>query len=415
MFRKNSICRLVKSVKNLIASDSFKEKHCPEKTAFTRSRKISFQDIIYFVLALPRKSLPTELDLFFEKKGYSVSKQAFSKARYKVSPQAFEDIFNLSTDIFQFTIHPKTWDGYRIFAVDGSEIPVDHNKNNVTEFGLKGGSMHSYPSARLTALYDVTNDLIVDAVFTGISVGEREHAHRLPSSEALTNDKGYKNLILFDRGYPSRELIYELEDKGFFYLIRCTHSFLKCVNACPDGDHMVSDIHKGRNIKIRVIKDTSSEEPHILVSNLFGDHQDMEYHKNLYQKRWSIETKYGELKTKARLENFSGKNPKAIRQDLYAALFISNLSALIKSAAEDEIKEELDSGRHKYQLNRSYIIGVVSRYVRCLINSRCYKKKLDRLMHHIQNVRSIIRPDRHFKRKAGHHGITNGFYIRVNL
>ncbi len=415
MFKKNSICRLIKNVKNLIASDSFKEKHCLEKNAFTRNRKISFQDVLYFILALPRKSLPTELDLFFGEKGYSVSKQAFSKARYKISPHAFEEVFNLSTDIFQFTDHPETWDGYRIFAVDGSEIPVDHNKNNETEFGLKGGSQHSYPSARLTALYDVTNDLIVDAVFTGISVGEREHAHRLLSSGALTNGKGYKNLILFDRGYPSRELIYELEDKGFFYLLRCTHSFLKCVNACPDGDHIVSDIHKDRTVKMRVIKDTSGEEPHILVSNLFGNHQGTEYHKDLYHKRWSIETKYGELKTRARLENFSGKNPQAIRQDLYAALFISNLSALIKSSAEDEIEEELNSGNHKYQLNRSYIIGAVSRYVRCLINIRCYKKKLDRLMHHIQNVRSIIRPDRHFKRKAGHHGITNGFYIRVNL
>lgn len=415
MFKKNSICQLIKNVKNLIASASFKEKHCLEKTAFTRNRKLSFQDIMYFVLGMPQKSLTTELEIFFGEKRLSVSKQAFSKARYKISPHAFEDVFNLSTDIFQFTNNPKTWDGYRIFAVDGSEIAVDHNKNNETEFGLKGGCQHSYPSARLTALYDVTNDLIVDAVFTGISTGEREHAHRLLSSEALTNDKGYKNLILFDRGYPSRELIYELEDKGFFYLIRCTHSFLACVNGCPDGDHMVLDIHKDRTAKIRVIKDTSGEEPHILVSNLLGKHQDTQYHQNLYHKRWAIETKYGELKTRARLENFSGKNPQAIRQDLYAALFISNLSALVKSSAEDEIREELNSGKHKYQLNRSYIIGAVSRYIRSLINMRCYKEKLQRLIQRIKSVRSIIRSDRHFKRKAGHHGITNGFYIRVNL
>lgn len=415
MFRKNSICQLIKNVKNLIASASFKEKHCLEETAFTRNRKLSFQDIMYFVLSMPQKSLTTELDLFFGEKNISISKQAFSKARYKISPLAFEDIFNLSTDLSRFTNRPRTWDGYRIFAVDGSEIAVDHNKNNETEFGLKGGSQHSYPSARLTALYDVTNDLIVDAVFTGISVGEREHARRLLSSGALTNGKGYKNLILFDRGYPSRELIYELEDKGFFYLIRCTHSFLSCVNECPDGDYTVSDTHKGRTVSLRVIKDTSGEEPHILVSNLFGGHQDMRYHQNLYHKRWAIETKYGELKTRARLENFSGKNPQAIRQDLYAALFISNLSALIKSSAEDEIREELNSGRHKYQLNRSHIIGAVSRYVRSLINIRCYKDKLQRLIQHAKNVKSVIRPDRHFKRKAGHHGITNGFCIRVNL
>ena len=105
-----------------------------EDNAFTRNRKLSFQDIISFILGLPRKSLPTELDLFFEEKDFSVSKQAFSKARYKISSQAFEDIFQMSTDIFQFTSHPKTWDGYRIFAIDGSDIAVAHNKKNETEF-----------------------------------------------------------------------------------------------------------------------------------------------------------------------------------------------------------------------------------------------------------------------------------------
>lgn len=415
MFKKNSIYQLIKNVKDLIASASFKEKHCIEKTAFTRNRKLSFQDIMYFVLGMPQKSLTTELELFFGDKKLSVSKQAFSKARYKISPLAFEDIFHLSTNLFRFTNHPKTWDGYRVFAVDGSEIAVDHNKNNETEFGLKGGNRHSYPSARLTALYDVTNDLIVDAVFTGISVGEREHAHRLLSSDALINNRGYKNLLLFDRGYPSRDLIYELEDKGFSYLIRCTHSFLPCVNECPDGEHTISDIHKGRTVSLRVIKDTSGEEPYIFVSNLFGEHQDREYHQNLYHQRWSIETKYGELKTRVRLENFSGKNPQAIRQELYAALFISNLSALIKSSAEDEIGEELNSGRHPYQLNRSYIIGAVSRYLWCLRNIRCYRDKLQQLIQHIKNVRSILRPNRHFKRKVSHHGITDGFCIRVNL
>lgn len=415
MIKKNSIYKLIKNVKTLISSDEFKTKHCLEKTAFTRNRKVSFQDIICFILGMPRKSLPTELDLFFEGKGYSVSKQAFSKARYKISPQAFEDIFQMSTNIFQFSNQPKTWDGYRIFAIDGSDIAVDHNKNNEAEFGLKTNNHFSYPMARLTALYDVTNDLIVDVQFTGISVGEREHAHRLLSSSALTNSGNYKNLIIFDRGYPSRALIHELEEKGFFYLIRCSHSFLSCVNKSPDGDHIVSDIYKGKTTKIRVIKDTSGEESHILVSNLFEDHQDTVYHQNLYHRRWELETKYGELKTRMRLENFSGKNPQAIRQDLYAALFISNLSALIKSSTETEIEEELVNENHKYQLNRSYIIGTVSRYVKHLINTHCYKKKLDALISKIQKMRSVIRHDRHFKRTSGHHGTTNGFYIRVNL
>lgn len=409
MLNKNNIYTLIKKVKNLIASDEFKAKHSLEQHAFTRNRKLSFQDIIYFILGLPRKSLPTELDLFFEEQGLSVSKQAFSKARYKISSQAFEDIFD-------FTKQPKTYDGYRVFAIDGSDIAVDHNENNAAEFGLKTNNHSSYPMARLSALYDITNDLIVDVQFTGISVGEREHAHRLLSSKALdTANRKYKNLIIFDRGYPSRTLIHELEDKGLFYLIRCSHSFLSCVNECPDGDHIVVDNFKDRTTKLRVIKDTTCDEPRIYVSNLFGDNQDTKYHQNLYHKRWEIETKYGELKTRMRLENFSGKNPLAIRQDLYATLFISNLSSLIKSIAEAEIEDELVDDDHHYQLNRSFIIGKVCRYVKSLADFSNPKKKFTMLISRIQSMRSIIRPDRHFKRISGHHGTTNGFYIRVNI
>ncbi|MDY6309048.1 MAG: IS4 family transposase [Oribacterium sp.] len=411
----NRIVKLIKNVKALIASDQFKAKHCLEETAFTRNRKLSFQDIMYFILGLPRKSLPTELDLFFEDKAQSVSKQAFSKARYKVSSGAFEELFRMTTDICTFNKHPKTWDGYRVFAIDGSDIAVNHNKNNAAEFGLKTNNHASYPMARLSALYDVTNDLIVDVQFTGISFGEREHAHKLLESTALTSDRKHKKLIIFDRGYPSRSIIYDLEEKGLFYLIRCAPSFISCVNECPDGDHTVVDVYKGRTTRLRVLKDCSGEEPSIFISNLFEEHQDTTYHKNLYHRRWEIETKYGEIKTRMRVENFSGIYPRAIRQDLYAALFISNISALIKASAENDIKDKLASKKHQYQLNRSFIIGTVCRLVRSLTRTSNNKKQLGALIARIQKMRSIVRPDRHFTRISGHHGTTNGFYIRINI
>lgn len=113
----NRIVKLIKNVKALIASDQFKAKHCLEETAFTRNRKLSFQDIMYFILGLPRKSLPIELDLFFEDKAQSVSKQAFSKARYKVSSGAFEELFRMTTDIHDTPsrgTHPRH--GHRSFG-----------------------------------------------------------------------------------------------------------------------------------------------------------------------------------------------------------------------------------------------------------------------------------------------------------
>lgn len=260
MVTKNSICTLMKTLKSPVASDDFKSKHNTEKTAFTRNRKLSFQDIIFFLLGMPRKSLPTELALYFGQKDTGISKQAFSKARYKIPEEAFHEIFQLTTDIHKFDSNPKTYDGYRVFAVDGSEIAVPHNHNTEKTFGLFKSMNTAYPMARLSVLYDVTNNLIADAQFTGITTGEREHAHKLLSSPMLTETENCKNLLLFDRGYPSRELIHGLEDRGFCYLIRCTHSFLGCVNECPDGDHTVTDDFKGRTVRLHVLKDTSGGE-----------------------------------------------------------------------------------------------------------------------------------------------------------
>ncbi len=63
------------------------------------------------------------------KKGFPFQSRLFQKHGTKYHRMPLK-IFYLSTDIFQFTNSPKTWVGYRIFAVNGSEIAVDRNKNS---------------------------------------------------------------------------------------------------------------------------------------------------------------------------------------------------------------------------------------------------------------------------------------------
>ena len=65
---------------DMIDSASFKEKYCIEKTAFTRSRKLSFQDILYFMLGMPQKSLTTEQNLCFGKKNHFHFQKDFCKS-----------------------------------------------------------------------------------------------------------------------------------------------------------------------------------------------------------------------------------------------------------------------------------------------------------------------------------------------
>ena len=53
--------QLLKKTKEIISSETFKTKHRLKDSDFTRKRKMTFEQIIYFILNLPRKSLSIEL------------------------------------------------------------------------------------------------------------------------------------------------------------------------------------------------------------------------------------------------------------------------------------------------------------------------------------------------------------------
>ena len=94
--------------------------------------------------------------------------------------------------------------------------------------------------------------------------------------------------------------------------------------------------------------------------------------KELYFKRWPIETKYGELKNQLMLEEFSGATSISIEQEFYINLLLSNLSALLKSSADEEISQNARlSNRFRYQANRTYIIGRLKWFLPRLLSMTC--------------------------------------------
>ena len=59
-----------------------------------------------------------------------VSKQALSKARQFINPSLFKELYYLSVDLFYSQISSrKLWQGYHLFAVDGSRIELPNSKS----------------------------------------------------------------------------------------------------------------------------------------------------------------------------------------------------------------------------------------------------------------------------------------------
>lgn len=81
--------------------------------------------------------------------------------------KVFLELFRLS--VKQFYFRPadlRTWNGFHIYAVDGSTIQIPESEENYEVFGGNPNKTEKVsPLASTSVLYDVMNDILVDVSF----------------------------------------------------------------------------------------------------------------------------------------------------------------------------------------------------------------------------------------------------------
>ena len=257
---------------------------------FSRMGKMGFKNMILFILNFSKKSLQAELNAFFKNiygTTEAVRKQAFSQGRQKILPEAFiilqEEIIKkiyTATDL-------NTYKGYRLSAIDGSTIELQNTNELKKVFGYAENGKAEVARAKISGLFDVENDIMIDAVIDNYKTSERElalrHVKKL-KEYGLQND-----LILFDRGYPSKELMASLIDDNIKFVMRCSTAFLKDVNNTKSNDEVISFKYNDKNYKIRVVKFKLDEETEeVLAATVFDKSFTIDAFKILYFKRWGI-------------------------------------------------------------------------------------------------------------------------------
>ena len=120
----------------------------------------------------------------------------------------------------------------------------------------------------------------------------------------------------------------------------------------------------GKPILYRVVKvplpQKSKEANEYLVTNIINPSISPSLLYNLYFERWNIEIKYRELKDWWELEEFTGTNCNSIEQELYINLLFSNIAALVKTEADNIVREKaFVKNKWAYQAKRTFIIGEV--------------------------------------------------------
>lgn len=401
----NNLNAFISSVRQRFSSKEFCETYRNSENSFTRNRKLSFPAIFSFLLSCPNHTLASDLDTFmtlaFPHKAVSVSKQAFSASRRHISDAAFQEIFRFSRSLASMNSNPKLWHGHCVKAIDGTTFRLPNTPENRKEFLAQKNQNAEYAMAKSSVLFDLSHDIIEDAILSHCHESEKNQALTLLNHEISTPGSRKRSIILFDRGYPSRELLRELWHHNYLFLMRCSSSFLKKVNEAGEGDTIITYFYKKELFHLRVIKFLlPTGEMEVLITNIMEPYSVEEF-KDLYHWRWGIEGKYRELKQQIKLENFSGKKPIMIRQDFYASLFMANLIAVFKSQSDCFIQKSTQGKRlkYEYQTNRNFLTGLlVGNYQLFMEKEDWLLQKITQIINKAQKERSPIRPGRSIER-----------------
>jgi hypothetical protein len=125
----------VETSQELIQDEEFKKRHRNSKTAFTRTRKLSFSLVIVLILQKSMKSLQlilNELTLAFDSN--TVTNSAFTQARANLRHTAFIEL-NAVVDVMYNDNNIKRYKGMRVLGIDGSKILLPNTPDIRKEFG----------------------------------------------------------------------------------------------------------------------------------------------------------------------------------------------------------------------------------------------------------------------------------------
>lgn len=346
---------------------------------FTRERKQPFSHVLLFMLNLLRKSLGIEIDNFvrflndkvLHKKVSDFTSSAFVQNRKKINPKVFKYLSETIIENFysEENTDIKLFKGFRLLSVDGSMITLPNQIELKKQFGFsKNQSEIETVQARISVLYDVLNKMVVDSVISNQDIRERELA--------LGHQSHWKSkdLIIYDRGYPGFDFFRAHISKEVDFLIRVkitestvVKDFVKSgkksiiteIRPKERQSFKDKDYDKSARIKLRLVRiELSSGEVEILATSLIDSQKyPSKMFKELYFKRWGIETFYDELKNKLKVEYFTGYSAQTIQQDFYCAIFISNLQSVIINDIQEELAEQNQGKKYDYKVNTNLSYG----------------------------------------------------------
>lgn len=407
---------LMKSIREVASKREFLQN---PNSDFTRIRKLPFEKVVKLILSMGGATLDKELLDFFHLSPDAAGSSAFVQQRAKISYAAFESLFHLFS---QKTDTARFYRGYRLFAVDGSDLHIPTNPHDPESFYPGTNGQKPYNLLHLNVLYDLLSHIYQDAIIQkGVSNENGaviDMLLRSPASNAL---------LIADRGYESYNLMAHCQEKGWRFLIRvkdltptgiaasldlphtdqfdvpvslsitrrqgkqtqALHNY-KFLPATSRFDFLPNSSRKRDPITFyplhfRVVRfNITSDSYETVLTNLPAQTFPPEELKKLYAMRWGIETSFRDLKYTIGLLHFHSKKTEFIFQEVFAALTMYNFAEAITQSVVIRHAER----KYLYQVNFSQAAYICRQFFRSNISPPSVETLIAKYI-------VPIRPDRH--------------------
>ena len=371
----------------------------PERN-FKKKRKLPFDKVVSFLLAMEGGTLTTELLKYFGCTPNIATTSALVQQRGKIDASAFSSLFDL---FVQKTNKDLCYKGFHLLAADGSDIQIPTNSNDPDSYFPDKEGQSAYNLLYLDAMYDLLRHTYTDAVL----LGQRKANERSSLCDMVDRSSMENVLVIADRGYEGFNLMAHIQEKSWHFLIRIqdvlnSRGIAAGLNL-PDTDEF--DLYVDLSLTTKKTNDVKKLAENKNQYRILTNNRDFDYlpttnrkHdptvffrlpfrivrfqiadgvfetvvtnldrcsfpaselKHLYNMRWGIETSFRELKYTIGLLHFHAKKVEHIYQEVFARLIMYNFTELVTSPV---IIQKADC-KYAYKANFSVAVHVCRQFL----------------------------------------------------
>jgi hypothetical protein len=351
-----------------------------------------------------------------------VSEEAFVQARKKMPMSFWVALFTILIENFEAAHGQRVrWKGFRLLALDGTHIALDHWKRLEDHFGTAKNGQGKRTQARLVMLQFPQVRLPWRYELTAWTEAERTVAARLLDSLCA------RDLVLMDRGFWSYGLFWQIQHQhAYFATRRMAGVRWKTLRKLGADERIVrhspSDWGKKwkkqelpKSIDLRVIEyQIRGFRKSAVVTNLLDaqavsaeewiriatvDEAGQVLEPGLYHRRWEIETTFMELKVTQGLEgNLRSRTAEGIHYEVAGHVLLYLLTrwlmveAAEKAGIDDPLRVSFKAALEELADLRETLVHAQPDHVRRVL----FPRLLERIASHLVP----FRPGRHYPRPS---------------